>query len=192
MGGAHALAAPGTPGTPGAGTVEPVIRLTASSWQAGRRLAVGARHRLGRVREGGGAGVIDLVVVGGLWTAAEVGVRTLPLARVARVFGAELAAGSDAGALVAPEGRASAPALPPLTVAEADRVALAEAFGRRWPSGPGPCLRQALVTAHVLRRLRPRLHLGVARTDAGSLWAHAWVELPDGRAFGRDERVLPF
>jgi hypothetical protein len=136
--------------------------------------------------------VADLAVVTGLWVVAEVEVRTLPLPRVARAFGADLATGPDPATVVAPgdDGPSSLP--PALTAAEADRVALAEAFGRRWPSGPGPCLRQALVTARVLRRLRPRLHLGVARTDGGSLWAHAWVELPDGRAFGRDDGVLPF
>ncbi|MGC8462061.1 MAG: lasso peptide biosynthesis B2 protein [Acidimicrobiales bacterium] len=158
----------------------------------GRRLATVARLGLRRLRGGGLGGIGNVIVVAGLWAAAEASVRVVPLPRLSRAFGAELAPGSTPRAPDALSGdrRVTEPAA--LTATEQDRVRLAEVFGRQLASGPGPCLRQALVTARVLRRLEPRLHLGVARRQSGEVWAHAWVELEDGRAFGRDDAVVPF
>jgi hypothetical protein len=44
---------------------------------------------------------------------------------------------------------------------------------RHWPLGDS-CLRQALVCGWLVRRLRPRLQLGVAKVD-GEVRAHAWI-----------------
>lgn len=46
---------------------------------------------------------------------------------------------------------------------------------RHWPFGD-TCLRQALIGGQRLRRLGPRLHVGVAMVD-GELRAHAWLEV---------------
>ena len=48
-----------------------------------------------------------------------------------------------------------------------------------WPFSQGPCLRRALVGGHLVRRLDPRIRLGVTSSDDGLL-AHAWLEI-DGR-----------
>jgi hypothetical protein len=40
----------------------------------------------------------------------------------------------------------------------------------------GTCLRRALIGGHVLRRHKPKLRIGVAKS-AGQVKAHAWVEL---------------
>jgi hypothetical protein len=49
-----------------------------------------------------------------------------------------------------------------------------------WPFCQGPCLRQSLVAAHLLREQGAALRLGIVGS-ADTLSAHAWVEL-DGRA----------
>ncbi len=158
----------------------------------GRRLVAVARLGFRRLRGGGLGELGNVVVVTWLWAVAEASVRVVPLPRLSRAFGAELAPGSTSKAPEVPSGDRQVTEAPTLTAAEQDRVTLAEALGRHLASGPGPCLRQALVTACVLRRLEPRLHLGVARRESGEVWAHAWVELEDGRAFGRDDAVVPF
>ncbi len=181
--------APATVDTVDAQSVRQAVRMTVT------RLSVVLRGGSRVIGRRGLAGVVDLMVVAGLWVGAEVAVRTLPLQRTARVFGAHLA-GARAGAddCKPPPGERPLTEQPPssLTVAEEERVRLAQAVGRLWPAGPGPCLRQSLVTARLLRRMEPRLHLGVGTKEDGALWAHAWIELPDGRDFGRDERILPF
>lgn len=48
-----------------------------------------------------------------------------------------------------------------------------------WPLGRGPCLRQSLVTAQMLRQQGAAVRLGVAGSGEEIL-AHAWVEI-DGR-----------
>ncbi|HEX3002842.1 MAG TPA: lasso peptide biosynthesis B2 protein [Angustibacter sp.] len=49
---------------------------------------------------------------------------------------------------------------------------------RHWRGDTGTCLRTALVGGFVLRRLGPRLRLGVAKVD-GRVQAHAWLEIGD-------------
>jgi hypothetical protein len=47
-----------------------------------------------------------------------------------------------------------------------------------WPFSRGPCLRRALVTGNLLRRLDPALRLGMAGSG-DEVFAHAWLELDD-------------
>jgi hypothetical protein len=49
---------------------------------------------------------------------------------------------------------------------------------RHWPGDTGTCLRTALVGGFVLRRLGPRLRIGVAKVE-GRVQAHAWLEIGD-------------
>ena len=72
----------------------------------------------------------------------------------------------------------------PLSPAERRRLRIIEIVADRWPFGDGPCLRRALVAGRVLRRLHPRLSLGVARRQNGALIAHAWLELDGGGRIG--------
>jgi Transglutaminase-like superfamily len=48
-----------------------------------------------------------------------------------------------------------------------------------WPFCQGPCLRQSLVAAHLLRDQHAAVRLGVAGTGS-DVRAHAWIEI-DGR-----------
>ena len=72
----------------------------------------------------------------------------------------------------------------PLTPSEQRRLRIVDILAARWPFGEGPCLRRALVAGRVLRRLHPRLSLGVARRPDGEITAHAWLELDGGARLG--------
>jgi len=140
--------------------------------------------------------LVDLVVVGWWWFVAEVGVRTVPLNTLIPVFSLRMAPGSESrdtlGGDVDP---ASGHPTGDLDAGERRRLTLVVRIAFHWPGGPGPCLRQALVTGRVLGRHRPRLLLGVLSPGPdGSqpVRAHAWVELPDGRQFGDVDGTLPF
>lgn len=100
----------------------------------------------------------------------EVGLRTMSLPRLADLVGAPLLLGpADPSAAPAPEVDAGS-TLPP----DARRqVAATRRVLRHWPFGD-TCLRQALVSGAGLRRLRPRLQVGVAKLD-GDVRAHAWL-----------------
>jgi len=149
---------------------------------------------LGQIRTAGE--LVDLVVVGWWWLVAEVGVRTVPLTTLTPLFSLRMASGSEsrdtAGgdvdpALDRPTGD--------LDAVERRRLALVVRIASHWPGGPGPCLRQALVTGRVLGRHRPRLLLGVlppGPDGSQPVLAHAWVELPDGRQLGDVDGTLPF
>lgn len=75
------------------------------------------------------------------------------------------------------------PAAPAMT---ATSIELSERSARRlrsadrvvavWPFCEGPCLRQSLVTAHLLRDEDPAVRLGIAGAGA-AVRAHAWVEI---------------
>jgi hypothetical protein len=95
----------------------------------------------------------------------ELGLRTMRLPRLARLLGTPLAV-DGADPVVEP----AADLLPDwaLLRMEATRRVL-----RHWPFGDS-CLRQALVCGWLVRRLRPRLQLGVAKVD-GDVRAHAWI-----------------
>ena len=104
----------------------------------------------------------------------EVGLRTLPLPRLARLMGAPLAV-ADAGQEPAqmPSGGS------PLKVSPRQRrqVRTALRLLKRWPLGD-TCLRQALVCGFLLRDRHPALHVGVAKRD-GEVRAHAWLTVGD-------------
>ncbi len=99
---------------------------------------------------------------------AEVALRLAPLTRIAALFRVSLDSGAAVGMPLE--------VLPPWA---ASRVRVVRVVMRKWPVD-GVCLRDALVTGQRLRRLRPTLKLGVARSEAG-LAAHAWLEI-DGRS----------
>ena len=111
-----------------------------------------------------------VVAAGVVACAVEIGLRTLPLPRVARAAGAPLRRSSavrptEAGQpVLGPHGRLQARAV--------QRVL------RHWPFGD-TCLRHALVAGHRLRRFRPELVVGVAKVD-GTIKAHAWLEIAGG------------
>jgi hypothetical protein len=94
----------------------------------------------------------------------EVGLRAVHLDRLAGWLGVPLAT-TEAAAVDEP-----LRSLPPWARA---RVRATRRVMRHWPFGD-TCLRQALVSGGLLRRLRPTLRVGVARID-GEVRAHAWL-----------------
>ena len=100
----------------------------------------------------------------------------VPLPRMARLLGVPL---GSSDAIPDPSGAL------PLTAAELRRLRVLGRIGPRWPFCEGPCLRQALVAGHILRRHHPRLRIG-ASLKGSALVAHAWVEL-DGGTVGADD-----
>lgn len=107
----------------------------------------------------------------------EVGIRLLPLPRLAALLCTPLATG------LAP---AEVPATPiRLRAVERSRLLALARMAPRWPFCDGPCLRQALATGLVLRRHRPVLRIGAA-LEAGDVVGHAWVELP-GASIGASD-----
>jgi hypothetical protein len=115
---------------------------------------------------------VDSLSVLAWMTLVEVSVRLVPLPTLASWMGATLATtepspGSPAP-LVARE--------PRLGGSELRRLRLVDALARRWPFGRGPCLRQALVAGHVLRRHGPVLRLGAALSESDVV-GHAWLEV---------------
>ena len=114
----------------------------------------------------------------------EVGLRRLPLTRLAACLGVPL------GLEPTPEPDSPAGGQEPGTADVRRAAAATRLVLRRWPAGD-TCLRRALVTGHLLRAGRPRLRLGVGPGDLGPT-AHAWVELADGRSIaGPGEGIRP-
>lgn len=118
----------------------------------------------------------------------EVGVRTVPLDRLAPALGVRMAAPGhgprlrDEAPPAAPEeGR-------PLTSAERQACRAVARVMRRWPRRTGTCLRESLLYGHALRSRRPVLHLG-AVAGGGTPVAHAWLSF-DGGTFGLRPDVL--
>ncbi|TDE07478.1 lasso peptide biosynthesis B2 protein [Jiangella asiatica] len=113
-----------------------------------------------------------LLAAAGVALVVEVGLRVTTLPRLARLLGAPLRT-DDGGDLMPP----STPARlgPSLTPATRRRLRAVRRVLRHWPFGD-TCLRRALVSGHVLRRLRPVLRVGVAKVD-GRIQAHAWLEI---------------
>lgn len=101
----------------------------------------------------------------------EIGLRVTTLPRLAQLLGVPLAvSGTKQGAA------RSGPTV--LSPAARRQVRATRRVMRRWPFGD-TCLRQALVSGQRLRRLRPELHIGVARID-GEVRAHAWLTIDGG------------
>lgn len=98
--------------------------------------------------------------------AAELAVRVLPLRTAARLAGAHL---------VLDESVAARDAWAELTPAERERCTLALRVAGRRPFR-ATCLRRSLLLAHLLRRRRPALRLGVTK-KGGAVAAHAWLEI---------------
>lgn len=124
---------------------------------------------------------LHLLALAGL---VEVGVRLVPLPRLARSLG--LALGADR---VAPPAGARVLNGAGLTARERRQVRAVRRLMSRWSLAPGPCLREALLLGHVLRRHGPVLRLGVAHVG-GALAGHAWVEVR-GAVVGGSDPFLP-
>lgn len=115
----------------------------------------------------------EIVVVAMVGLVVEVGLRTATLPRLSRWLGAPLADGPDEA--LAP-GSLRAAKLDPR--AERQWRAVGRVT-RHWPvASTGLCLRVALIGGQRLRRLEPRLRVGVAKVD-GKITAHAWLEIGD-------------
>lgn len=112
----------------------------------------------------------EIVAVALVAAGVEVGVRTVPLPRLARLVGVPL----DTGAHRArPAGLRGEPSARTRRQLRATRRVM-----RHWPYGD-TCLRHALVLGQRLRRLSPSLRVGVAKVD-GEVRAHAWLEVDGG------------
>lgn len=101
--------------------------------------------------------------------AVELGLRLTTLPKLASALGTPLALEEEPW---------PSPAEPPAPATELPdwakaRVRIAQRVLRHWPFGD-TCLRQALISGQRLRRLRPSLHVGVAKVD-GQVRAHAWL-----------------
>jgi hypothetical protein len=115
-----------------------------------------------------------------LATLAEVAVRTMPLERAARLFGARFSREATGGQPHDDLNRLPKWARRNLLVVGLTMDA--------WP-GDGLCLRQSLVAAHRLRSLSPTLHLGVRRS-ADRVEAHAWIVVDGVAVDARDYVAL--
>jgi hypothetical protein len=113
---------------------------------------------------------------------ARVGLRLLPAHRLARLVGAPMLF-SDADAAPPAQGEAV-----PVDRRPEMRMLAALLRHRTFPSR-SPCLLQSLSISMLLRRLEPRLRIGVASKD-GALRAHAWVEA-NGHSFLADPSFAP-
>ncbi|MCM3660787.1 lasso peptide biosynthesis B2 protein [Georgenia satyanarayanai] len=107
----------------------------------------------------------------------EIGLRTLPLPRLARLLRVRLVLDGTAG-------RRADPRLIRLTPDERERLDVTWRVLRHRPFN-GTCLRRALLGAHVLRHREHAVRIGVQKVD-GEVKAHAWLEVdgivvdPDG------------
>lgn len=111
----------------------------------------------------------------------ELAVRPVPLPRLSRIMGVPLDSTHE---------QASGHQDPPnLTRWQMGQLRALLPLARRWPFSDGPCLRQALVAGHILRRHHPVLRLGVA-TENEEVLAHAWVEV-GGVLVGETKGYLP-
>ena len=110
---------------------------------------------------------VTMVRVATTAAVVEALLRTRRLPDVARLLGVGLA-WSTAGT--------GAPFVP--GVVEQRHMRCARRVMRHWRLANGPCLREALVVGHLLRRHRPVLVVGVAREPTV---AHAWLEIGDCR-----------
>ncbi len=101
----------------------------------------------------------------------EVGVRRIPLPRLCRLLGVRLN-------LAPPPAEAERLRVRDLPAPAARQVRCTRRVADAWPFSRGPCLRRALVTGNLLRRLDPALRLGLAGSG-NEVIAHAWLELHD-------------
>lgn len=99
----------------------------------------------------------------------EVLVRPIPLDRLARLLGVRVDLTPSATV------KAKLP-LRELPGRARRQIRCARRVARAWPFSDGPCLRESLVTGHLLRRHAPALRIGVGK-DGDNLLAHAWLEI---------------
>lgn len=117
------------------------------------------------------------VEVAVLAAAVELGLRTVPLPRLARLLRVRLVLDGAAG-------QVGDPRLVRLSPDEAERLDVTWRVLRHRPFN-GTCLRRALLGAHALRRRDHAVRIGVQKV-AGEVKAHAWLEVdgivmdPDG------------
>lgn len=104
----------------------------------------------------------------------EVGLRVTTLPRLAQLLGTPL---QSAPKPSEPD-TMSGPAVVALPARARRQVRATRRVLKRWPFGD-TCLRQALVSGQRLRKLGPKLHIGVARID-GEIRAHAWLVIAGG------------
>ncbi|MCB1282075.1 MAG: lasso peptide biosynthesis B2 protein [Salinibacterium sp.] len=116
----------------------------------------------------------------GIATVIEIGLRFITLPRLAALVGAPLSIPDPGGAAAETTGvRADEPQQPSTLPESAQRqVQATMRILRHWPFGD-TCLRQALISGQRMRRLGPRLHVGVAKVD-GEVKAHAWLVVKGG------------
>lgn len=123
----------------------------------------------------------QLTTIRALLTVAvvEVGVRIMPLPRLAALLGVHLDS-SD------PD-RGGPAATRPVRLSPTERrqLRVLRRVMRNWLLAPGPCLRESLVLGHFWRRRHPSLRIGVAKLGRG-LGAHAWLVV-DGVPLGAQE-----
>lgn len=122
----------------------------------------------------GPAGLLDLLLLSVLGAYVEIGIRVLPLPRVAASLGIRMS-GSPPPRL----GLGS-------TQRQLRRRRIVNMMTRHWPVADrdGLCLRRALLTGWIYRDRDPVLQIGVRRSR-GSIEAHAWVAL-EGGTIGAD------
>lgn len=117
-----------------------------------------------------------------LWTArvllvsiaVEIGVRRVPLPKLAGWLGVNLADAS---------GRSDSHPVAGRRLSHYRRQFHAvNRIMSRWHLADGPCLRQSLVLGHILRKEQPLLLIGVRRSGT-VVKAHAWLEV-GGRTIG--------
>lgn len=70
------------------------------------------------------------------------------------------------------------------------RLRSARRIAKLWPFSSGPCLRQALVGGHLIRRHQPVVRIGI-NPSGQHLAGHAWLEI-DGRPLENIDRYLVF
>lgn len=102
----------------------------------------------------------------------ELALRTMTLPRLSSMLGVPLQLGPDTRKEL--PGSASAWRLDPRDAARYQ--AASRVLRIRLGANNGVCLRLALVAGCLLRRRRPKLHLGVAHVD-GHTVAHAWLTI---------------
>jgi hypothetical protein len=118
-----------------------------------------------------------------LFVLVEVLIRPVSLTRLIGLLGCKLSLDPPL-----PETALAPPTV--LSTAAKRQMRCTRRVARHWPFAQGPCLRSALVGAHLLRRLDPTIRIGTVGTDA-ALSAHAWIEVRH-RPLEQTERFQPF
>lgn len=125
----------------------------------------GLVHVLRRAAALRGPEAYQTLVALGLALVVEVGVRVVPLPRLAMWLGVPLHTEGASSPL-------AEVALAPWAVL---RLRAVSRVMRRWPFGD-TCLRRCLVAGHRIRALHPCLRIGVSNGE-GAFLAHAWLEV---------------